>query len=182
MPMSSANRPRNPSVTAKVTAKVSGPGRGANPGPLTPTTSLHKQQRIIGVSRYSKHEGSCPYVPFWRPAPTPMRAETVRPPPQTLGVPAALLGTRTRGALGTHERATEHGVGRSCHASSTTLPGVQRRRTPGRAPASCVLVADEAESGGHGFSARCGYQPSGSAFGCCFRPNWIRCCGAWRPP
>jgi hypothetical protein len=43
---------------------VSGPGRGATPGPLTPATSLQKKQRIIGFICYSRHEGSCWYVPF----------------------------------------------------------------------------------------------------------------------
>ena len=42
---------------------VSGPGRGASPGPLTPAPcSLPHEERISRFSRYSRNAGSCPYV------------------------------------------------------------------------------------------------------------------------
>jgi hypothetical protein len=55
-----SRRKATPALIAEVTAQmVSGPGRGATPGPLTPTPySLHMKQRISRFSRYGSSASS----------------------------------------------------------------------------------------------------------------------------
>src|SRR5215213_1672710 len=75
MPVSCGTRRYGWSLTAKVTAKgVSGPGKGATPGPLHSygTPSVPKE-RIRSFIHYNTSAYSCWNVRFYSRVPTPVR-------------------------------------------------------------------------------------------------------------